>query len=178
LSTLPPEALGMTSGSGRLAGRRILVVGAGTQPGPDSEAPVGNGRAISVLSAREGADIACLDVVEEAARDAARLVEAEGRKAVVLTGDASDPVVVPSLVSGAIEGLGGLAGLVLNVGIGRGGSLAGTTAEDWDLTFAVNVRAHFLACQAALPAMPEGSSIVFISSVAGLKPGCPISRAM
>ncbi len=174
MSMLPPEALGTTEGSGRLAGRRILVVGAGTRLSPDPEAPIGNGRAISVLSAREGADVACLDLAEEAARDTAQLVEAEGRKAVALIGDASDPLVAPSLVSGAIGGLGGLDGLVLNVGIGRGGRLAGTTAEDWDLTFAVNVRAHFLACQAALPSMSEGSSIVFISSVAGLRPGSRI----
>ena len=49
--------------------------------------------------------------------------------------------------------------------------LAGTTAEQWDTVFAVNTRAHFLVCQAALPVLPEGSSIVLISSVAGLRPG-------
>jgi NAD(P)-dependent dehydrogenase (short-subunit alcohol dehydrogenase family) len=60
---------------------------------------------------------------------------------------------------------------VLNVGIAAGKRLEGTTAEAWDRTFAVNLRAHFLICQAALPAMDDGAAIVFISSIAGLTPG-------
>ena len=55
---LPPEAAGAAPGRVRLAGRRILVVGAGTRPCPELDAPVGNGRAISVLAAREGAAVA------------------------------------------------------------------------------------------------------------------------
>ena len=65
----------------------------------------------------------------------------------------------------------GFDGLVLNVGIGRGQGLAGTTAHDWDTTFAVNVRSHFLVAREALPVLPEGAAIVFVSSVAGLQPG-------
>jgi NAD(P)-dependent dehydrogenase (short-subunit alcohol dehydrogenase family) len=57
------------------------------------------------------------------------------------------------------------------VGIGRGGGLAGTSVEDWDVTFAVNLRGHFLVARAAAPVMPEGGSMVFISSMAGLQPG-------
>jgi NAD(P)-dependent dehydrogenase (short-subunit alcohol dehydrogenase family) len=62
---------------------------------------------------------------------------------------------------------------VLNVGIGRGNpiGLAGTTAEDWDATCAVNLRAHFLITQAAFDHLAEGSSVVFIGSLAGLRPG-------
>jgi NAD(P)-dependent dehydrogenase (short-subunit alcohol dehydrogenase family) len=52
--------------------------------------------------------------------------------------------------------------------------LAGTTPEQWDSVFAVNVRSHFLLAAAALPRMPEGGSIVFISSIAGLTPGSRI----
>jgi NAD(P)-dependent dehydrogenase (short-subunit alcohol dehydrogenase family) len=65
----------------------------------------------------------------------------------------------------------GLDGIVLNVGIGMGGGLLGTTAADWDTTFAVNLRGHFLVTRAALPRLEQGGSIVFISSVAGLMPG-------
>ena len=43
--------------AGRLTGRRVLVVGAGTRPDPDPDAPHGNGRAIAVLAAREGAAV-------------------------------------------------------------------------------------------------------------------------
>jgi NAD(P)-dependent dehydrogenase (short-subunit alcohol dehydrogenase family) len=75
-------------------------------------------------------------------------------------------------VGDAERALGGIDGLVLNVGIGAGGPwLSGTTPEMWDRVFAVNIRSHMLAVRAALPKMPEGSSIVFVSSVAGLKPG-------
>jgi NAD(P)-dependent dehydrogenase (short-subunit alcohol dehydrogenase family) len=168
----------------------------------DPDAPIGNGRAISVLAARHGASVACLDLDPAAARMTAALVEAEAAlveaeaaqveseaaqveseaaqveseaaRAVVLVGDASDPAVMPGLVEEANEALGGLDGLVLNVGTGRGVGLAGTTPEDWDTTFAIDVRSHFLACRSALPLMAEGGSIVFIGSVAGIKPGSRI----
>ena len=64
-----------------------------------------------------------------------------------------------------------LDGVVLNVGIGRGGGLADTTAADWDTVFAVNLRSHFLVAQAAAPHVPEGGAFVFVSSLAGLQPG-------
>ena len=66
---------------GRLEGRRVLVVGAGTRPSDDPDAPIGNGRAISVLAAREGAAVACADIDADAAAETARLVEAEGGRA-------------------------------------------------------------------------------------------------
>ncbi len=69
--------------------------------------------------------------------------------------------------------MGGLDGLVLNVGIGAGMGMQGTTPEQWDAVFAVNVRSHFLLAAAALEVMPEGGAIVFISSIAGLTPGQP-----
>jgi len=162
------------AGGGRLAGRRVLVLGAGTQATDDPDAPPGNGRAISVLAAREGAAVACWDRDEHAATDTAHLVEAEGAPALVIAEDATDPHACAAAVAAAVEGLGGIDGLVLNVGIGRGSRLRDTTVDDWDATFAVNVRAHFLTCQAALPQMGEGSAIVFISSVAGLQPGSRI----
>ena len=51
--TLPAEAAGSAPGRGRLTGRRVLVVGAGTRPSPEPDPPMGNGRAISVLAAWE-----------------------------------------------------------------------------------------------------------------------------
>ena len=158
----------------RLAGRRVLVVGAGTRPSPESDAPMGNGRAIAVLAAREGAAVACADVDRAAAEETARLVEGEGGKAHVIVGDVTDPEVCAAVVDETVAAFGGLDGLVLNVGIAAGRRLDGTTAEQWDRTFAVNLRSHFLISQAALPVMQEGGAIVFISSVAGLNPGSQI----
>jgi NAD(P)-dependent dehydrogenase (short-subunit alcohol dehydrogenase family) len=155
----------------RLAGRRVLVVGAGTRPSSDPAAPVGNGRAIAVLAGREGAAVACADRDEGAATATAELVRAEGATAEVLVADVADAGAVGGMVATAADRLGGLDGVVVNVGIGAGGGLAGTSVDDWDAVFAVNARAHFLVCQAALPLLREGSSVVLISSVAGLKPG-------
>jgi NAD(P)-dependent dehydrogenase (short-subunit alcohol dehydrogenase family) len=62
--TLAPESAGTAHGRARLTGRRVVVVGAGTRPSPDPEMTVGNGRAIAVLCAREGASVACVDVNE------------------------------------------------------------------------------------------------------------------
>jgi NAD(P)-dependent dehydrogenase (short-subunit alcohol dehydrogenase family) len=155
----------------RLADRRLLVVGAGTRASADPDAPPGNGRAIAVLAAREGAAVACADLDADAAAATVDAVTAAGGTAHSVVADAADPDECAAMVGEAAEKLGGLDGLVLNVGIALGPGMAGTSAEDWDATMAVNVRAHFLACQAALPAMTEGSAIAFIGSAAGLRPG-------
>jgi NAD(P)-dependent dehydrogenase (short-subunit alcohol dehydrogenase family) len=158
----------------RLAGRRVLVVGAGTRPSPEPDAPLGNGRAIAKLAAREGAAVVCADVDRAAAEETARIVELEGGKAHVVVGDVSDTDVCQGLVDETVAAFGGIDGLVLNVGIAAGRRLEETTVEQWDFTFAVNLRSHFLISRAALPVMGEGSSIVFIASVAGLTPGSQI----
>jgi NAD(P)-dependent dehydrogenase (short-subunit alcohol dehydrogenase family) len=158
----------------RLFGRRVLVVGAGTQRSDDLQAPIGNGRAISVLAAREGAAVGCADVHADAAAETARLIGVESGRAEVIIGDVRDEAACARVVDEAFEKLGGLDGLVCNVGIGLGRGLEGTSVEQWDAVHAVNVRAHFLICRAALPVMSDGAAIVLISSVAGLKPGTRI----
>lgn len=158
----------------RLPNRRILVVGAGTRDSDDPDAPIGNGRAISVLAAREGATVACADVNRAAAEATAALVEAEGASARVIEGDVTASDVCARIVEDAHTALGGLDGVVCNVGIGLGRGLADTTIDEWDVVHAVNVRSHFLVCRAALPLMEEGGAIVLISSVAGLVAGTRI----
>jgi NAD(P)-dependent dehydrogenase (short-subunit alcohol dehydrogenase family) len=158
--------------SGTLAGRRLLVVGGGSRPNDDPDAPLGNGRAIAVEAAREGAAVAVSDVDRAAAEATAVLIA--GGSAHVIVADAADAGACASTVATAAELLGGLDALVLNVGIGKGVGLEGTTAEDWDEVMAVNLRSHFLTLQAALPLMGPGSSTVLISSVAGLRPGSGI----
>lgn len=159
---------------GMLQGRRVLVVGAGTRPSPDDDGPIGNGRAICVVAGRAGATVTCADLDADSAGVTAALVEAEGAAAHVLAADVTDAEACARLVADAEEAMGGLDGLVCNVGIGAGMGLSGTTPEQWDTVFAVNVRSHFLLAAAALPRMPEGGSIVFISSIAGLTPGSRI----
>jgi NAD(P)-dependent dehydrogenase (short-subunit alcohol dehydrogenase family) len=167
----PAEATGSAPGRGRLTGRRVLVVGAGTRPSPADEPdpPIGNGRAISVLAAREGAAVACADKDADAALVTARMVRVEGQQAAVVLGDVAEPDSCERIVVDAADALGGLDGLVLNVGFGLGRGITGTSVEEWDATFAVNTRAHFLVAAAALPVLADGASIVFISSAASLR---------
>jgi NAD(P)-dependent dehydrogenase (short-subunit alcohol dehydrogenase family) len=163
----------------RLNNRKVMVVGAGTRPSDDPDAPVGNGRAIAVACAREGARVAVVDRDRAAAEDTAGLIRESAARAdagVVVAADVASEADCVRAVAESNEALGGIDGLVLNVGIAAGGRLGGTTADDWDAVFAVNVRAHFLLCREVLPLMAAGGggSIVFISSVAGLKPGSRI----
>jgi len=160
--------------SGRLAGHRVLVVGGGTRRSDDPDAPPGNGRAIAVAAARAGAAVAVADRDEASARVTAELVEGEGGQATVVVGDVGTEADCEAIVEESTAGLGGLTGLVLNVGIAAGSRLEATSAAQWDEVFSVNVRAHFLVSRAALPSMADGGSIVYISSVAGLKPGSGI----
>jgi NAD(P)-dependent dehydrogenase (short-subunit alcohol dehydrogenase family) len=167
--TLPAEATGSAPGRGRLAGRRVLVVGAGTRPSAEPDPPIGNGRAISVLAAREGAAVACADRDAAAAEATATLVRDEGQIAAVVLADVTSPEACASVIAESATALGGVDGLVLNVGMGLGRGMAGTTAAQWDATFAVNTRAHFLVAAAALQVLEPGSAIVFISSAASLR---------
>ena len=130
--TLPAEAAGAAPGRGRLAGRRVLVVGAGTRSSPEPDPPIGNGRAISVLAAREGAAVACADRDAEAADATAALVRNEGQQAAIVLADVASPDACAAVVAKSAAALGGLDGLVLNVGIGLGRGMAGTTAAQWD----------------------------------------------
>jgi NAD(P)-dependent dehydrogenase (short-subunit alcohol dehydrogenase family) len=157
--------------SPRLENRNLLVVGAGTRATDDPDAPIGNGRAISVLAAREGASVACADIDADAAAATVALVEGEGGRAFPITADAAAPEQCAAMVSAASESLGGLDGVVLNVGIGVGAGLQGTSVEEWDLALAVNLRGHFLVCKAALPVLDEGAALVFLGSVAGQRAG-------
>src|SRR5438874_1937588 len=100
--------------SGLLDGRRIAVVGAGTRRSDDPDAPMGNGRAISVLAAQAGAAVACIDVDRDAAEETSKM--AGGGP--VIVADVAREEDCAALVAASREGLGGLDGLVLNVGIG------------------------------------------------------------
>lgn len=166
-SELTAEALGEAPGRGRLVGRRVLVVGAGTARFQGEGDPIGNGQAIARLAAREGAEVICADIDLESANRTVAAILAEGGSATTLQGDVADAEVCERFVADS----GFLNGLVCNVGIGLGRFLADTSPEQWDRVMAVNLRAHFLLARAALPVLPRGGSIVFMGSVAGLSPG-------
>lgn len=158
-----------TRPAGLLTGRNVLVIGAGTRPSDDPEAPVGNGRAVAVLAAREGASVACADVSRSAAAATAALVGEEGARGVAVTGDATDPGRSSAMVAEAVRELGTLDAIVVNVGIGLGAGLAGTSPQEWDRVLSLNLSAPFLAAKYGLPAIADGGALVFVGSVAGLR---------
>lgn len=167
---LPAEATGAAPGRGTLGGRRLLIVGGGQQTYGQPEPPVGIGRAISVLAAREGAALAVADIDLDAAEDTTQQINQAGGTALALHVDGADETNVETMVSAAVEGLGGLDGVVMNLGVAGGHTLAGTTAADWDRVMAVNVRSHFLGCKHTMPRLQPGAAIVLISSIAARLP--------
>lgn len=169
--TVSAEAAGEAPGRDRLAGRRLLVVGAGTRVVEGMEGAIGNGRAISLLAAREGAAVACADVSAEAAEATVAAIEEEGGTARALVADVGDPDSCRGLVGDAVAALGGLDGLVLNVGILAPFGLRGTSPEAWDRVFAVNARSHGMIAGEALAVADDGAAFVFMSSMSGIMPG-------
>jgi NAD(P)-dependent dehydrogenase (short-subunit alcohol dehydrogenase family) len=156
--------------STRLAGRRILVVGAGQQSYLEAEPPAGIGYAICLRAAALGARLAVADRDGEAAERTVAAVRAAGGSAVAAIGDAAEEEEMERIATAAMTALDGLDGLVMNLGIAGGIGLAETTAETWDAVMAVNARAHFLGCKFALPLMEEDASIVLVSSTAAIAP--------
>jgi NAD(P)-dependent dehydrogenase (short-subunit alcohol dehydrogenase family) len=144
-------------GSGRLEGKAAVITGA------DS----GIGRAVAIAFAREGADVLISYLNEdEDARGTARLVEEAGRKAVLARGDLSNPQYCRDVIAQAVEQFGKIDVLVNNAAFQMSHeSLEEIPDEEWDYTFQTNISAMFHLCKAAVPHMPEGSSIIGSSSV-------------
>jgi NAD(P)-dependent dehydrogenase (short-subunit alcohol dehydrogenase family) len=123
------------------------------------------------LLAREGAKIAAVDYNEEAAGETVNLVAAAGGEGSVVTVDVGVPSDLESMVDRARDWLGGLDGVVYNVGIPGPTGIPDTTPTGWDSTMNVNLRGAMLTAQAALTVMDPGSAFVFISSTGALGAG-------
>jgi NAD(P)-dependent dehydrogenase (short-subunit alcohol dehydrogenase family) len=144
-------------GSGRLTDKKTIITGA------DS----GIGRAVALAFAREGADVLISYLNEhEDARETERLVEEAGRKAVLVPGDLQDPAHCRAIVARAVEAFGRVDILVNNAAHQASfQSLEDISDEEWELTFRTNIHAMFYLTKAAVPHMPEGSSIINTTSV-------------
>jgi NAD(P)-dependent dehydrogenase (short-subunit alcohol dehydrogenase family) len=147
----------------RLDGRTAFVAGGGSA-GPGWSI----GRASSVTYARQGAKVCVADRDLDSARETLRLIEEEGGEAIALVGDISDEADVDRLFREAREAFGPVDILHYNVGIGKVGGPAQTSAADLARIHAVNVGGLLLATRAVLPDMKERrrGAIVAISSVA------------
>ncbi|MBP3048232.1 SDR family oxidoreductase [Bacillus subtilis subsp. subtilis] len=150
-------------GSGKLTGRKALVTGG------DS----GIGRAAAIAYAREGADVAINYLPEEqpGAEEVKELIEAEGRKAVLIPGDLSDESFCQDLVKQSHHELGGLDVLALVAGKQQAvENIEDLPTEQIYKTFEVNVFSLYWVVKAALPYLPEGASIITTTSVEGYNP--------
>ena len=132
----------------------------------------GIGRAVAVLFAREGADIAFTFLKEEKrdADETTRAVEAEGQRAIALQADLTDPKVCKEVVERTVEEFGKLNILVNNAAYQQHQeSLEDVSEEQWDRTFKTNIYAYYYMAKAALPHLREGSAIVNTGSITGLE---------
>ena len=168
---LSVESEGHAPGRGRLKGRRILIVGGGQRIFDAATDPTGNGRAMSILCAREGAHVAVADANRTAAEHTVGRITAEGGRAFIIQADVTRESGVARMIDEAQQAMGGLDGMVLNVGTFGKIGLDGVSAEEWNYIYDVNVRGPMFCCREALDKFDNGGSIVFISSIAGLTAG-------
>ncbi|MBG6076071.1 SDR family oxidoreductase [Polaromonas sp. CG_9.11] len=148
-------------GSGKLDGLTALVTGG------DS----GIGRAVAVLFAREGADVAIFYLNEHVdAEETKRCVEAEGRRCLLMAGDVKDVAFCRTVVEKTVSTFGKLDILVNNAAFQEhADSLEDLTEERFDETLRTNVYGYFHMAKAALPHLRRGSCIINTGSVTGLE---------
>jgi NAD(P)-dependent dehydrogenase (short-subunit alcohol dehydrogenase family) len=149
-------------GSGKLTGRTALITGA------DS----GIGKAVALAFAREGADVLISYLNEEEdAKEAVRLVEEAGRRAIRVGGDIKDEAHCQLLVQRAIDEFGHLDILVNNAAHQKVfQDITEISTEEWYETFRTNVDAMFFLCRSAIPHMKAGSSIINTASIQAYQP--------
>jgi NAD(P)-dependent dehydrogenase (short-subunit alcohol dehydrogenase family) len=150
-------------GVGRLEGKAAIITGG------DS----GIGRAVALAFAREGADvlISYLEEEEPDAQETAQVVEEAGKKAVKVPGDIVEEAQCQRIVDRAVEEFGKIDVLVNNAAHQMTvDGIADISSELLDRTFKTNIYAMFWLCKAAIPHMPEGGSIINVSSIQAYQP--------
>lgn len=148
-------------GSGKLEGMAALITGG------DS----GIGRAVAVLYAREGADVAIVYLAShEDAQETKRCVEKEGRRCLLIAGDVKDAKFCKQSVDQVVKEFGKLDILVNNAAFQEHAhDLQDITDERLDETFKTNIYGYFYMARAAVPHMKQGACIINTGSVVGLK---------
>jgi NAD(P)-dependent dehydrogenase (short-subunit alcohol dehydrogenase family) len=156
--------------AGRVEGKVAIVVGAGQTPGET----IGNGRATSMVLAREGARVAVIDRDLKSAQDTVDMITAEGHTAWAGTADVTDEDSIKAMIDAVLQREGRIDILHNNVGasleLGDGPAID-IKKEAFELSFKVNLEGMWLTCKYALPALRESAgSIVNIASMAAVEP--------
>lgn len=162
VSPRPRYKAPMYRGANKLLDKVALITGG------DS----GIGRAVAVLYAREGADVAVVFLAQEKrdAEETAQAVQAEGRRCLLIPGDVKDAEFCRAAVEQTVEEFGGLDILVNNAAFQKHQeSLEDLTEEQWEKTFRTNIFGYFHMVKAALPHLKPGSAIVNTGSITGLQ---------
>jgi NAD(P)-dependent dehydrogenase (short-subunit alcohol dehydrogenase family) len=150
----------------RVEGKAAIVVGGGQTPGET----VGNGRATAIVLGREGARVCVVDRNLASAQDTADMIRRDGGEAWAFAADVTRETDVKGLIAAAVERFGRLDILHNNVGasLALGDAVATDLTEAaFDRSVAVNLKATWLTCKHALPALREArGSIVNIASMA------------
>src|SRR5688500_15876257 len=144
----------------RLRGKVAIVTGAGSR-GPG----LGNGKATSILFAREGARVLCVDHMKARAQETVALIQGAGGTAEASSADVARFADCEAMVADAVARWGGLDILHNNVGIESRHTLLDTTEDEWDHVMAVDAKSTFLATKAVVPAMEArgGGSVICVS---------------
>lgn len=154
--------------AGRLEGKVAIVVGAGQTPGET----IGNGRAIALTFAREGAELICVDRLGERAEETVEMIAGKGGSAFSHQADITKLADVEAIVATALERWGRIDILVNNVGVGSGGDGPShrCTDEAFEQVFAINFTGARQLTRAVLAPMreAEAGSIINISSLASI----------
>jgi NAD(P)-dependent dehydrogenase (short-subunit alcohol dehydrogenase family) len=132
----------------------------------------GIGRAVAVLYAREGADVAIvyLPVEQPDAEETRAAVQQEGRRCVLLPGDVTDQAFCQAAVERTVSELGKLDILVNNAAYQQAQKkVEDITEEQFDRTFKTNIYGYFYMVKAALKHLPEGGSIINTGSITGMQ---------
>jgi NAD(P)-dependent dehydrogenase (short-subunit alcohol dehydrogenase family) len=146
--------------TGKLAGKVAVVTGAGS----------GIGLAAATLFAREGAVVAIVDLIPQAAKQAAQQITEAGGRALAVAADVADAAQVDQAFGQVTGEFGRMDVLYNNAGVNSSGSVIDATEQDWDRCLAVNAKGTFLCSQAAARAMVAAGrgSIINQGSVAAV----------
>ncbi len=150
--------------AGRLNGKVAIVTGAASR-----DEGIGNGKAIALLFAREGARVMLINRSKERAETLRQEIAGEGGEAAVFAGDMTKAEDAHAAIEATEKAFGHLDILCNNIGIGGPGKVEDVTEEQWDQIIGTNLKSALFCTKASVPAMMRagGGSIINISSIVG-----------